>query len=74
MKNKSNQIIKDVFSQHPLKTILDFEVHMSPPPDNELYTFFKVRTTEGFIQYVWGESEEEVIERFNDFLRLYFLI
>lgn len=63
--------IQKTFNKYSIKIILEFISSFSPNPNLDNYIFFKVRSKEGFIQYVWGVSVEEVIERFNDFLKLY---
>lgn len=64
-----NLLITNTFKKYPLTIILQF-IDAQPAPEASLYQFFTIKSSEGLKAQVWGQNPQDVLEQFDDFVKL----
>jgi hypothetical protein len=61
--------LQQTFKEYTTEVIKDFVRYCMPdPPLQGKYKYFKIKTSDNYVYYVWGKDEEEILSLFERFL------
>lgn len=67
----TREIIKDEFKKYNLFTVQEFIKLLLPPPYSGCgYKFINIKTLEGYSLAVWGTSLQDLLDKFQRFIKL----